>query len=354
MSETAKTGAEQLEQSEDEALLAQLTNAPPAPKDAAAEDGEGDAGSIPEPQEIPQTPEAPQPVEPPQPAEPYQPPEWMNVGPRDNLPKIEGVPYDPQGKRPSEVIRNTIDFDKLRTALADSPELFEQIESRFRGMYRENKALDRYLNQLGNDNLLLQEAESERQDTAHREQTKSQISEALEGMDYSRVAELITQKPPRAQAEDTQPQADPQTLEAIHAWESETDANGELMRPYVQDGHPLRDFAMTQAQSLLNHPNLKYATTEQVLATLDQVMANVQDSGQQQYVQQQPAQQQPKPTAPEVISGDVNTRTSPASTSANKIVLSREQKTVAERIFSRLTPKHAHQKYLSGMKRAGS
>jgi len=63
-SSTAKTGAELLSEAENVELLKQLTNPPPAPEDAAAEDGEGDAGSIPEPQEIPQTPEAPQPQTP--------------------------------------------------------------------------------------------------------------------------------------------------------------------------------------------------------------------------------------------------------------------------------------------------
>ena len=63
--------------------------------------------------------------------------------------------------------------------------------------------------------------------------------------------------------------------------------------------------------------------------------------------------QQPKPAAPEVISGDTNVRTSPASTSRDKVVLSREQKHVAERLWSRLGPKEAHQKYLLGLKRAG-
>ena len=214
MSETAKTGAEVLAQAEDTELLKQLTSAPPAPDEskesAAAENGEGDAGSIPEPQEIPQTSEAPQPQTP----EPY-PAEWMKTQPPQE--RVEGVPYDRDGRRPSE---NTIDFELLRQQL--DPETFDAVERRFKGLYRQIKATDRMLNQLGDDNLLLREAETEREATQHRETVKTEITTALESMDYEKVATLLTEQPSQPQTEDTQ--ADPQTLEAIHVWESETDA----------------------------------------------------------------------------------------------------------------------------------
>ena len=136
---------------------------------AGEESGDPAGSQASDPQETP----AVQP-DPPQSTAP-QPPDWVDVGPRDHLPTIEGVPYDNQGKRPSEVIKNTIDFDKLRAALADDPTLYEQIEGRFRGMYRENKALDRYLNQLQKDNLIFQEAQAQQEAVQQREEKKSEL-----------------------------------------------------------------------------------------------------------------------------------------------------------------------------------
>ena len=305
-----------------------------------AVDESGDpAGSqeTPDPQESPEIPQS---------TEPYRPPDWTETSPPEH--RVEGVPYDSEGKRPSEAIRNSIDFDELRQQL--DPETFAQVEQRFRGLYRQVHSVDRHLNQLEKDNILFQEAQAQQEAVQQREVKKSELATALEGMDYERVAALLTDEPPQStQQTDIPPTGvDAQTAQTISAWESETNEEGELLRPYTLDGHPLRDFAMGQATTLLQHPDLQNAPTEQVLAVLDNIMANVQ--GNQQIPQQQTQQQTRPAAAPQPLTSDPNIRPSPIN-SRQKITLDNAQKYTAERLFSGLPPAEAHAKYIGALKK---
>ena len=274
-----------------------------------------------------------------------QPPEWANIESRENQPQIEGVPYDTQGKRPSEKIRYSIDFDGLLERAQRGEPLttaeVEQIYGRFRGMYRENRALDRHLNQLADDNLIFQQGEQDRQ----KEHTKTEITQALESMDYNKAAELLTQQT-QPQTDAPQREIDPQSMQAIDAYQSQLDDHGNYVRPWMQPNHPLQNFALTQATALLNHPELAHADTAEVLGHLDRVMQNITGTNQPQQLSPQSPQTQTR-SAPQTLTSDPNIRT---IKSVDKLTLSPEQKRVAERIFSKMTPKEAYQRYARGVK----
>ena len=168
-------------------------------------------------------------------------------------------------------------------------------------------------------------------------------------MEYEKVAELLTEQPQSSSQTETPPEfVDAETAATISAWESGTDLNGELLRPYTLDGHPLRSFAMGQAQTLLQHPDLQNAPTQQVLAVLDNIMANV--TGNQQAAQPQGQQQPRSATAPQPLVGDSNIR-SPSLNSRPKLTLDNAQKYTAERLFSGLSPAEAHKKYAAAVQK---
>jgi hypothetical protein len=292
--------------------------------------GEGiEAGSPPEsetPQTTPQTTETPQTP---------QPPDWMQTQPPQTVP--DGVPIDSQGKRPSE---NTIDFDLLRQQL--DPETFDEVERRFKGIYRQIKATDRMLSQLEHDNILLQEAESAQREAEAVKKRTSEISMALQDMDFDKAAGLMTEKetPPKTES----PKHDPKLARTVKEFETEIDDLGNYTHPYMQQNHPLYGFAYSQTKALMDLPQLRNATSQEVLFQLDKIMQNVMNRS----TSQQQAHTVQKAVTPEVLTGDPNIRTkSPKS----KLQLSSEQKYTARRLFSNLKPQEAEVKYLNALKR---
>jgi hypothetical protein len=304
--------------------------------------------------------------------------------------KIEGVPYDKQGKRPSD---NTIDFDNLKEKL--STEEVDQIQKRFNSLYRQVKAQDRYLDQVGKDldqklSQITEQSSSTNQSVekltdvvkdmaSDKETAKLQLeindlqarkTQAYQDMDFDAVAKIDTQimqklsQPPKIevpvpetkltsevaqeqQSEDL-PSFTPREQAYINEWANEMAQDGmNFVRPWAQDWHPMNEFALDQTKALLKHPSFKNADLETILVTVDNIM---NPNTPTQEIPQEVSQDTKKTgkTPPEVLSADDNLRT---KRTEGKLTLTNDQMMVAERIYPKMAKEEAHKKYLGGLKK---
>jgi hypothetical protein len=304
--------------------------------------------------------------------------------------KIEGVPMDKDGNRPSD--KASIDFDKLKEQLTE--EDFQQVEKRFRELYRQVKAQDRYLDTFHQDfdarikeiteqdlaksksieDLASVVTQLSTKDATAQQQMQLQTlqkakAQAYQDMDFDKVAELDIQimqtlsqpqkvelpkiELPKAEEKNEEettgelPSLTPREQAYVLEWTNEADANGQLIRPWAQPGHPLYSYALGQTDAMLKHPQLKGADLQTVLQTVDHVMlAQMQGEQQQETTQTETKAETKAKEPPEVLTADQNLRTKKTE---DKTYLSREQESVAERLFSKLSPKEAHKKYLNSL-----
>jgi hypothetical protein len=304
-------------------------------------------------------------------------------------PKVPGVPVDKDGKRPSD---NTIDFDQLKELLPE--DVYNTIDQRFRSLYKQTKAQDRYLDQLGKDLDKKLSDLAEKDSTTHKSvkeltdvvtklssedqsaklqleinQLNQQKAQAYQDMDFEAVAKIDTQimqklaQPKKLEIPKAEPVVqtqEPQTSDNVEAelpaftpreqayineWANEMSQDGmNYTRPWAQDWHPMNKFALEQTKALLSHPQFKEADLETILTTVDNIMTPPQ----------QQAQEQPKKegkTPPEVLSADDNLRTKKTE---GKLTLTSDQMMVAERLYPKETKENAHKKYLGGLKKLQS
>lgn len=305
---------------------------------------------------------------PPQPAEPAQNghDQAAQANSVDNLPWPEEVPRDQQGKRPSQ---NTIDFDALKQHLPE--EVFAAVENRFRSLYKQTKAQDRYLDSIIRDfgsveNFVhvhqeaaaeaqaLKAAEAQREQAEAEATWKSEYARAVEDMDSEKQADLMLRRPdPTAAPEPAAPTSNipaqetgglpPEQRARANAWITERGPDGNYKRPWAADpSHPLHNYAQQEAFALMQHPKARGASIEQVLATVEQNINAQLGKGKVR----QRTRQAPQPP----LSANRDHRTTP---NPDRVQLSAEQRVVAERFFSRDEPKVAHAKYLAGLKKSG-
>lgn len=299
-------------------------------------------------------------------------------------PEVPGVPKDKDGKRPSD---STIDFEKLKELLPE--DVYNTIDNRFRSLYKQTKAQDRYLDQLGKDlDKKLSELSasdtktsksvedikaavtqlSEKEFSAKRQMEiadiEAKMEQAWQDMDFKTAAKLNTQlqqkiaepqpvetpkiapevqkqEPIETKIEDKQQDefTSYQTAQ-LREWMHETDDHGNMVRPWALDGHPLNQMALKQTDALMSHPNLQNAPMDQILATVDQVMNSMLNP------QQETKTETKKKEPPEVLTGDSDMR---SKKSEDKISLTNEQKAVASRIFPKLSANEAEKKYLKSL-----
>lgn len=287
----------------------------------------------------------------------HEPPEWTNLEPREDHPRFDGVPYDADGQRPSERIRYSIDFDRLRQKAEKgeplTPEEYEQIEGRFRGMYREVRALDRMWNQLQYDQSLFQQQEAEKQYNDWYTNKTAELKTAIDNYDSEKQAHIQAELA-RGPQQEAQPALDSRTEAIIHEWEQEVDSHGNLVRPYALPDHPLHQFMRQQAASLTAHPMYQNQPVEVILQAVDDVMAGVTGRTQKQSAQPQPTPREAVRRPPEILTDDTNLRT---RRNENAVRLDPNQMAVAERIFLQgpnaktMTKEQAHSKYLASLQR---
>ena len=292
---------------------------------------------------------------------------------------IEGVPVDKDGKRPSD---KTIDFEQLKELLPEG--VFDSVEQRFKSLYKQTKRQDAYLDTLQADfsskieslearyqqkdknveNLTSVVAELSTKDTAAKQQMdvnslKKDLSQAYQDMDFDKVADLtaqLTQKvaQPASKIELPEPkkeevkkeevkdetlaQFSPREQSYLQDWINEVNDQGQVMRPWAQSGHPMYNYAFQQTSAMLQHPSLIGADLDTVLKQVDTIM-DAQLNPKQEVKETKEAQKQ---VTPEPLTSDTNIRT---KKNEDKITLDRDQQLVAERLYSKLDAKEAHEKY---------
>ena len=294
---------------------------------------------------------------------------------------IEGVPVDKEGKRPSE---NTIDFEKLKEVLPEDQ--FNQIEKRFKSLYKQVKRQDAYLDTLQVDfsskidalsvkdkqkdknveNLTSVVAELSTKDTSAKQQMEvnaltKDLSQAYQDMDFDKVADLTAklaqkaaQPAPKLETPELKKEEVKETKEEVKGdplatfspreqsylqdWINEVNDQGELTRPWAQSYHPMYNYAFQQTSAMLQHPSLKNADLDTILGQVDTIM-DAQLNPKEQVKETKTEQKQ---VTPEPLTADPNIRT---KKNEDKITLDRDQQLVAERLYSKLSPKEAHEKY---------
>lgn len=254
------------------------------------------------------------------------------------------TPPAPEAK-PAKKGTDFLDFSTL------PPEVRSAVEPRFKHLYanlkdhergrRELDALNRSLTgtveRLVEKFETLETGERQKQTTQELSAIKSQIKEAAERGDYEKVSSL-TEKLVEVKAEAIKPKPavakpDPDAT-YLSSWAEERAADGTPARPWTQEGHPLRDEAVSLTYSALAHPNFKN-NREAALAYVDEQMAK---------------KTKPVRTAAPVLGSGQDVR---PRTGDDLPRLSNEQKSVAEKLFSSMTAKDAHARYAKQLKLIG-
>ena len=315
------------------------------------------------------------------------------------------VPRDEAGKRPSE---NTVDFDKLKEHLP--PEVYETVERRFRSLYKQTKAQDRYLDTLSRDfgekfERLTQQDQAKDKDLAdirtavenlrskdvddaerlQEENLRKELVKAKEEMNFTREVEIqdemaeikaqrlfrkaqaeVQANQPAAQpapnGQDTQPAPQPDfeqpaSQPATQPQGGLTPTQRALMNEWAQEqdknGNYVRPWAVNQNHQLFNYAYQQaaayLATPQGQAADFYQLLGLVDQAVAQVSGNQRPRpQQQQRRPAPEApLAGNRDVRTIP---NKDEVQLSPEQKTTAHRMFYDLSPAEAEKKYLAGYK----
>ena len=294
------------------------------------------------------------------------------------------VPKDKEGKRPSDT---TLNFEDL------PEDIRSQWEQRFKSLYKQTKAQDRYLDQLGKDfqdvtntldklssqestknknieNLTSVVAELTTKDASASKQLQmNQLQESLakahQDMDFDRIAELQIQVAQAAaqpaqkvelpeftkeekievktETQETTQEENINTLTPreqsyLQEWMNEIGDGGQLVRPWAQRNHPMFDYALQQTAAMLQHPSLKGQNIDAVLSTVDNIMSTQLNP----VAEVEKTQEAPKPSSPQPLASDANIRTSKTK---DKTVLNEDQKRVAIRMFPKLGQSEAIDKY---------
>lgn len=159
-----------------------------------------------------------------------------------------------------------------------------KVAARFRRLYGHVKSLERGNDALREHSALLQKKLEEitglvetGQTVAAAKQIKEQLVAAKQRGDAPAEVEL-TDRLSRLNAAPRQPAALPQlppaeTMELVEAraWESETGADGNFLRPWAQPAHPEFDKAMNIARTLMTDPTIG-TDINRVLGEIDRRM----------------------------------------------------------------------------------
>lgn len=205
-------------------------------------------------------------------------------------------------------------------------------EARFKRVYGHMKQNERVIDQMGKDNKALLdridglETKTEQRETSSRLDTlKAEKREALETGDTERVMELDDQifdlkvetaSKPKEQEEVEERPAwfTPERETLIGNWALETDANGQMLRPWAHPDHPHHNRTVATAEAVIRDTLNDGLSDQQILAEVDKLMGI--------------AAPQPRRSAGPVLSGSGDTRAS----KKGKIALSEEQKMIARKM----------------------
>ena len=255
-----------------------------------------------------------------------------NETPKETKGRPEGLPEDQEWDR--------VDFET-----ADP----ETIQRRFNRLYAGQKTTENALKQAAEDNRKLadrlEEIERNRteQDNSRRlSELKQEKIKALEEGETARAVEIDDQildiktaeKPaPKVEKEEIQEPGwfTPQKQQALVNWASESDGNGNLKRPWAEEGHPKNPRCIEITNAVLNDPDFAGADMTEILSEVDRLMTP----------------RQKKPSAAPVLSGG----DAPRETKKTSVKLTEEQKLVARRMYNDLKPEDAVKRYAASLAR---
>jgi len=228
-----------------------------------------------------------------------------------------------------------------------------EIEPRFRRLYGHVKANERAtanaLNGFGElkkyTRALEEKLNALQQDNADTKRTdvvadlKSRIKRAGEDGDFNLLADL-TEKLAEVKAEvPKKKESEPEIVQevdtgltsadrvTVERWAGQVGRNGSLLRPWTQEGHPLRDKAVSLLNANLADPDFAQSPIEEILAEVDRAMIRPRRGNQ-----------------PQVLDGSTER---PKTETIN---LSAVQKYAAERLYPDMGPKEAHARYGKSLK----
>ena len=173
------------------------------------------------------------------------------------------------------------------------PEGWEQVElspeqqKRFNRLYAQMKTQDGALKEMGGMlRKLIDDVTDLRGAKAAQELTRlnDEADKAFAEGDYKKARALMTQaitaelkpamegKPEAKKSSDDGAQLSPDQEKVIQRWAAETNEDGSLKRPWVQQGHPKQKRAAAIAMALFEDPDYAEKTTDEILSEVDRLM----------------------------------------------------------------------------------
>lgn len=234
----------------------------------------------------------------------------------------------------------------------DQVEFSTEQQERFNRLYRQIKGQDRTLEKMREHNAQIQErldAQDKKQTDAVHDNTvaglHAQIVQANEEGNYEAVPQLISQLV-TLEATKQNPVEQPQQpvqqegglsdfdIQTIQDWQGAPASDGNYLRPWAQGNHPLNKHVQSITMSVIDHPNFKEASMDQVLAQVDQIMhAELTTTINN------------KVTQPNAAVSTSDTSYRPDSSRTGVRALSLEEKRVAEMMLPDLVASDAHARY---------
>ena len=226
-------------------------------------------------------------------------------------------------------------------------EIDAKVQKRLNRIYGNMKQFERLYTQSLKDQKVLMnrletlEGKQQEQAVAQAvENLKAKKVQALENQDHKTAVEIddqiaqvraVPEKKPEVEAKvEPVPEIPSPDKEAIQEWAQELTADGNFRRPWAQAGHPYNAKATSIGMAVLEDPEFKGKSTDEILREVDRLMGI--------------EVKQLKRTSPVLSSdSDINVKKS------TQTKLTADQKKIAEVLFSNETPDKAHARYLKGL-----
>ena len=227
----------------------------------------------------------------------------------------------------------------------DRVEMDPKVQGRFNRVYatmqatknaldvaaKDNKALADRLEKMERDGIESRKAEE-------KARLKEEKKAALEAEDHDKVVDIddrlmdlktVPKEEPKPVIQESAPVwFTPEKEQALTNWASSMAEDGQLKRPWAQEGHPKNARCVEIVNAVINDPDFMGSDMPEILAEVDRLMAP----------------RAPKTAA--VLTGGGVSRTPKAT-----ITLSEEQKMVARRMYDTLPPADAYKQYAAAVQR---
>ncbi len=265
----------------------------------------------------------------------------------------EEIPQEPE----QEIEENEEEGDGYEYVKFDPP-----TQKRFNRMYGQVKAQDvklakqeklftdmqEHFAKVSKKLQTYEDAETVKNNEAQINRIKQEIAEASSDGDSTRVAELTydlvkqetaNQNKPVVE-EPVAPQSSVTSEEQAYAanWTGEMADNGDFVRPWAQDGHPLKPFMIKMVETVASHPDHTNDTIEDIFEKVDAIMfaqtgKNINNN----------VNTNSEPTVATVSNSNASYRPTNNKNSVSRLTV--DEKAVAEMLMPEMKPAEAHKAY---------